>query len=157
VRTGVLFQHDVVLADRVGFLFGSQPHLRSSRGRRSRLPRLLSGNRRLSRPTLTPGLLPPLRHRLLRRLLPRRACGRPVLPRIFRRYVELRVRRLLQSNRPRPIPPLPGPTLIHSPPSRNTRRATRPRNNRRSRISAIRTCSARCASTRSTRAQTART
>jgi hypothetical protein len=59
VGAGVLFQHHVVLADRVRFLLRSQRHHRSRRCS-SRPPRLLSRNRRLSSPTLTRGLLAPI-------------------------------------------------------------------------------------------------
>lgn len=57
MRAGVFFQDDVVLADRVRFLLGRQRYVGRRRSR-SRLPSLLSSNRRLRRPPLTSTRLP---------------------------------------------------------------------------------------------------
>ncbi|TDW18608.1 hypothetical protein EV650_5201 [Kribbella kalugense] len=133
MRPRVFLQHHVILADRVRFLLRSQRHLRRSRNL-SRPPSLLSRHGCLSSAPLTSSLLPPINNRLPR-LLPcllpcllaslltwlsgrllSRPPPRPVLPRIHpRRYVVLRIRRLLQNNRsPRPFPPLPRPPTTGS-------------------------------------------
>jgi hypothetical protein len=133
VRPGVVLEHHVVLADRVRFLLRGQRHLRS-RGSRSRSPSLLRGDSRLRCPPLTRRLLTPIspgRSRRPGRLSTsgrppstgptsprRRTRHRPVLPRILRRYVVLRIRRLLQGNRPTTITPLPrtsSPTRADNP------------------------------------------